>query len=599
MFIDYCKKLLILLTNKEKKKLLFLALLMILGSISEIVGIGALPGFIALIAKPEMIQKIPFVYRIIQQLGITSQNDLLIWGSVFLIIIFIFKNGYLTFLAYYKSKIVFDIQLRMSFDLFKSYLKAPYSFHLNRNSSELLSNVYDSVKMIIVGVIIPLISIVMESLLLLLVMGLLVFIEPVISLITIFVFGFSGFIYLRYTKNKSVNFGKELQKLRDVVFKIVTEGLVGFKDARVLNREDYFINHFYTSSDRNAKGLMHQSFTNSITKPILETIAMIVMLSITISLVVRNNDISSILPSLALFGFASIRLLPSISIILSGFSSLRFSFPSINPVWKDMEYLKNEKVSQDRIFDEHSNVSLQKQIEFKNVSYQYPGAVTQSLKDININIPMGKAIAFVGSSGAGKTTIVDVTLGLLQPSFGKIFVDGIDIHTNIPSWQKQIGYIPQHIFLADNSIRNNIAFGIDESEIDDVKIWDAIRLSQLESLILELPEGIYTNIGERGVRFSGGQRQRIGIARALYHNPKILIMDEATSALDNITEKYIVQEMEALKGSRTIIIIAHRLTTVMNCDTIYFMDKGGIIDQGSYDSLIENNLAFKKMALVE
>jgi ATP-binding cassette subfamily C protein len=323
------------------------------------------------------------------------------------------------------------------------------------------------------------------------------------------------------------------------------------------------------------------------------------MLSITIALVLRNKDLSTILPSLALFGFASVRLMPSISQILGSFSSLRFSFPAINPVWKDMEYLKNEKVSQDRIFDEHSDVSLQKQIEFKNVSYQYPEAVTQSLKNINIIIPMGKAVAFVGSSGAGKTTIVDVTLGLLQPSFGQIFVDGIDIHTNIPAWQKQIGYIPQHIFLADNSIRNNIAFGIEESEIDDAKIWEAIRLSQLESLILELPEGIHTNIGERGVRFSGGQRQRIGIARALYHNPKILIMDEATSALDNITEKYIVQEIEALKGSRTIIIIAHRLTTVMNCDTIYFMDKGKIIDEGTYDNLIENNLAFKKMALVE
>jgi ATP-binding cassette subfamily C protein len=292
-------------------------------------------------------------------------------------------------------------------------------------------------------------------------------------------------------------------------------------------------------------------------------------------------------------------MMPSISQILGCFASLRFSFPNINPVWKDLHYLNEQKEIQNKSHNPETNLTLGQQIQFSGVTYQYPESTSHSLTNITVTIPAGKSVAFVGSSGAGKTTMVDLILGLLYPTKGNITVDGKDIHTHIQGWQKQIGYIPQHIFLADNSIRNNIAFGIPEHEIDDANVWQAIKLAQLDTLMKELPEGIQTQIGERGVRFSGGQRQRIGIARALYHNPAILVMDEATSALDNITEKNIVQEIEALKGSRTIIVIAHRLTTVMNSDNIFFMENGLIADTGTYYELITKNEAFKKMALVD
>ncbi len=574
-------------------------LLMILGAFAELVGIGTLPAFIAVVTKPELLQKFPLLNEAIVNAGITTPEKLLTYGAITLIIIFILKNTYITYLGYYKSKVVYDIQLRLSYDLFSAYLKAPYTFHLNRNSSELLGNVYDSVKIVISGVIIPMITIIMEMLLLISIVVLLVTVEPLITLVTVLVFGLAGFTYLKTTKARSVNVGKELQQLRDVVYKVVTEGLIGFKDARILNRENFFIKNFYTSSQKNANGLMHQTFISGLTKPILETIAMIVMLSITIALVLRSNDLAGILPSLALFGFASIRLMPSISQILGSISSLRFSFPAINPVWKDLHYLKTQKIIEFQNHNPDQKIKLQHAITFEDVSYRYPEAPVASLHQVSITIPAGKAVAFVGSSGAGKTTMVDLILGLLYPTQGAIYVDGTNIHENTPAWQKQIGYIPQQIFLADNTIRNNIAFGIPESEIDDEKVWQAIKLAQLEALIKELPEGLETNIGERGVRFSGGQRQRIGIARALYHDPKILVMDEATSALDNITEKSIVQEIETLKGNRTIIVIAHRLTTVLNCDNIYFMDKGLIVDSGSYQELINKNESFRKMALVD
>ncbi len=599
MFKKYFIKLNTLLTSKEKKRLIILLLMMILGSFLEIAGIGALPVFIAVVAKPQLLEKYPFIHNHLIQFGIENSIQLLISGSIAIIIIFIFKNIYLGILNYKKAKTIFDIQLRMSYDLFSLYLKAPYTFHLQRNSSELLSNVYDCVKIIITGVMMPLMSITMELLLILLTIVLLLTVETEITLSTIAIFALTGFIYLRLTKKESTNFGQELNKLRTIVYKIVYEGFGGTKEIKILNREQFYINRFYDSSKRNALGMTHQSYINGLSKPILETIAIATMLIIAILLAKKNESVESVLPILALFGFASVRLMPSINQIIGGYSSIRYSLPNIDPVYNDFQQLNLEYTN--RITEEKAKISIvfEREIKFKKVSYKYPSADTESLTDIELIINKGKAVAFVGSSGAGKTTIVDLLLGLLNPVSGKIIIDSEDLQQNISSWQKQIGYIPQHIFLADNTIRNNIALGIEESEIDDTKIWNSIKLSQLESLVNELPEGIQTEIGEKGVRLSGGQRQRIGIARALYHDPQILIMDEATSALDNITEKYIVEEIEKLKGTRTVIIIAHRLTTVQNCDTIFYLEKGELIDSGTFDELINQNASFKKLALIE
>ena len=598
MFNDYFIKIKSLLTKKEKKGLIILLFMMIIGSIFEVAGIGSLPVFIAILAKPQMIEKYSFIHNNLIKLGIENSSQLLIAGSILIIVVFILKNLYLTFLNFRKAKIIFDIQLRISKDLFTLYMKAPYSFHLERNSSELLSNVYDCVKIMITGIVMPFMNIIMEFLLILLTIILLLNVETVITFSTISIFGVAGYLYLRITKKKSMHFGLELQKLRGFVYKVVYECFGGTKEIKVLNREEYYVKQFYKSSERSTKAFIHQSFIGGLTKPILETIAICMMLIIAIFLVLKNNDVDKVLPLLALFGFASVRLMPSINQIISGYSSLRYSFSVIDPIYKDFEQLNRE--SNLKFVNENSDIQIvyNHDIYFNEVNYQYPTGETQSLTNIDLKIHKGKAVAFVGSSGAGKTTIVDILLGLLTPTSGKVLIDGKNLQQNISSWQKQIGYIPQHIFLSDNTIRNNIALGIDEAEIDDTKILNAIKLAQLETLVNELPDGIHTEIGERGVRLSGGQRQRIGIARALYHDPQILIMDEATSALDNLTEKYIVEEIEKLKGYRTVIIIAHRLTTVQNCDTIYYMEKGELIDSGTYVELISNNPSFKKLALI-
>lgn len=599
MLKQYSTKLNVLISPKEKRKLFLLLLMMITGSLMEVAGIGILPVFIGVIAKPQLLDKYAFIHNFLIRAGIENGKQLLISGSVAIIIMFIIKNTYLSFLNYTKAKILYNMQLRMSYDLFSRYLSAPYTFHLQRNSSELLSNVYDCVKIIITGVMLPMMNIIMEILLIMLTIGILITVEPAITLSTIIIFTVTGLIYLKITKKKSVSFGQELNLIRTVVYKIVYEGFGGTKEIKVLNRELFYVNKFYKSSKRNSEALTHQAYINGLSKPILETIAIAIIFIIAIFLSYKNESLDTIIPILALFGFASVRLMPSINQIIGGYSSIRYSLPAIDPVYSDFEKLNTEFRS--RITDEKASIRIQynNEIHFRNVSYRYPTSETESLSNVDLRISKGKAIAFVGSSGAGKTTIVDLLLGLLTPLSGQILIDGDDLQQNISSWQKQIGYIPQHIFLADNSIRNNIALGIEDNEIDDSKIWNAVKLAQLENLVNELPDGIHTEIGEKGVRLSGGQRQRIGIARALYHNPKVLIMDEATSALDNLTEKYIVEEIEKLKGIRTVIIIAHRLTTVQKCDTIYYMEKGELKDLGTFDELIHKNSEFKKLALIQ
>ncbi len=599
MFKAYFKKLGVLLSTKEKRKLVILLFMMIIGSMLEVAGIGILPVFIAIVAKPQLLEKYTLIHNVLVNLGIVSSSDLLISGSIAIILVFILKNIFITFLNYTKAKVIYHIQLRMSYDLFSRYLSAPYTFHLKRNSSELLSNVYDSVKIVIGGVMLPLMSIIMEFLLILLTIGLLLSIETAITLSTIIIFTATGLIYLKVTKKKSMSFGQELNVLRTIVYKVVYESFGGTKEIKVLNRDRFYVNQFYKSSKRNAEALTHQAYINGLSKPILETIAITTILVIAIFLEKKNDNVESILPILALFGFASVRLMPSINQIIGGFSSIRYSLPAIDPVYNDLQALTKEYAS--RITEEKASlqINFENEIRFEKVSYTYPEAETPSLKNVDLRISKGKAVAFVGASGAGKTTIVDLLLGLLKPASGKILIDQNDLQLNISSWQKKIGYIPQHIFLADNTIRNNIALGVEEKEIDDTKVWNAIKLAQLETLVNELPSGIQTEIGEKGVRLSGGQRQRIGIARALYHNPEVLIMDEATSALDNLTEKYIVEEIERLKGIRTVIIIAHRLTTVQNCDSIYYMEKGELKDSGTFNELLEKNLSFKKLALIQ
>ena len=587
------KKILSLLTPSEKKGALFLLIYMILGSIFEIFSLGILPGFIAVVSKPELIDKSDFAKSLLVSFHITDQKGLIIYGAVFILFVFIVKNVFTAFLIRTRVNYVSDIQMRLSSKLLSTYYYTDYTFHLSRNSSDLFSKVTDEVRIMINNILLPFITLIMDSMFSLSTLLLLLIVEPTISILTFAIFSVSGLLFLSYTKKNTKRYGEQLTFIRSEMYKSVNEGFGGLKDARVLNRLGYFEKKIQQTFREVIEATKFQQIVSLLSKPFIETIAIMGMLSIAVMVIVQGRPMNEVLSVLALFSIAAIRLLPSVNQIISGISGIRTFVYTVAPLYDDFVNLKEN--TQLKNHASENVLHFNDQITIKDLTYRYPSAENDSVSNLNLTIKKGEAIGLVGSSGAGKTTLVDIILGLLEPTGGYIEIDNIHITENLAGWQKNIGYIPQHIFLSDNTIKRNIAFGVADEEINEEGLERAIHAAQLEKLISELPAGVNTEIGERGVRLSGGQRQRIGIARALYHNPQVLIMDEATSALDNITEKYVIEAIERLKGDRTIITIAHRLTTVKNCDCLYLMKHGRIIAQGTYDELLNKSSDFKEM----
>ncbi|KUG23938.1 phospholipid-lipopolysaccharide abc transporter [hydrocarbon metagenome] len=511
------------------------------------------------------------------------------------------KNVFFSVLVYLKTRIIYNEQVRLGNRLFNAYMKANYTFFLNRNSAELLRNVNNETRLVISDVIMPLMQIIMDGLVLLMIVILLLKVEPVISLLTFIVLGIVSFLFIRFTNKKNKSYGKEAQQHRRRMNKTVLEGISSIKDVKVMGRENSFLERYKLSAARTAISLRYKQALNQLPKPFMETVAVTGMLLIALMFVASGRNVASLIPVLTLFGAATIRLLPIFKTVVSAYTDIRYNIYAIDPVYDDLRLLERN-INKHPGKEEKINIDpypFFSRIVFKNVSYRYPQGSAEAIDDVNLEIPKGSVMGLVGHSGAGKTTIVDILLGLFEPQQGKVLVDDQDIFSDVRRWQMNVGYIPQLIHLSDDTIRRNIAFGLPDDEIDDVKIKQAMLAAQLESLIQELPEGLDTIVGERGIRLSGGQRQRIGIARALYNNPQVLIMDEATSALDNITEKSVIDAIERLRGDRTIIMIAHRLTTVQNCDIVYLMSQGKILDYGNYDHLLKSSSEFRKMNLME
>ena len=578
-------------------KLSVLLLLMIIAAFLEVIGIGMIPAFVAIVADPERVMMIQWLQPVWEILNIAGAEDLLIWGSISLVGIFLLKSVYIIIFNYFEARFIYNRRYTVSFNLMLSYMQAPYSFHLNKNTAELLRNISQEINVFTNIVITNIIKMAREAIITFAILFFLFIMEPFITLLVLGLSGLGGGTFIYLNKRKMKEYGEEEQMSRMEMIKAVNQGLGGIKDARVLNRENQFIDKFRIEALKSTRLMAYLKFIQQIPKPIIETTAVIGMLLISVFLVWQGRDMAAIIPILTLFAMATVKLMPSIQQLISMYTNLQYNLVSLDPIYYDLKLLEenNSKFVADR--KNSDRLRFKTEIELNGISYRYPGSNEQALSNINICIPKGKAVAFVGSSGAGKTTIVDLILGLLEPDEGKINVDGLNIRENVSAWQKNIGYIPQSIYLSDETLRSNIAFGMKEVDIDDSKVWQAVKLAQLESMVEQLPMGLDTIIGENGTRLSGGQRQRVGIARALYHDPDVLVMDEATSALDNITERLITEAIESLKGERTLIMIAHRLTTVKNCDKLYFMVEGQIVQEGTYQELVDSNNHFRAMAL--
>ncbi|MGF1584838.1 MAG: ABC transporter ATP-binding protein [Bacteroidales bacterium] len=600
------KKILRLLHAGDKIKLVLLLMMMLLAALLEVVGIGMIPVFISIIAVPDTVLEIEWLMPIWEMFGIENSGDLLVYGSIFLIVVFILKNTYILFYNYIQTRFIFLRLTSIASNLFKLYMYAPYEFHLKRNSAELLRNITNETMHLVNGVLYNLLKIAKDLVLITAIFGMLLWLEPVISIVVFLLLGGGGALFIMVIRERIRKYGQLAQKERANMIRSVNEGLGGFKDARVLGREKWFYKRFFTNIKSFSKAQIFSDIASLANKPVTETIAISGLLFIALLLYWQGRGIESVIPVMTLFGAATLRLMPAIQEMMKAFTTLKYFIFSIDPIYNDTMELKGEarnyhnrsnKNAQDPgLLIKGSKLNFKNEIQFDEASYRYPQSDVEAVKNLTISIPKGYAVGFVGPSGAGKTTLVDMLLGLLEPQHGRITVDNINIHNDISAWKENIGYIPQFIFLADNTIRRNIAFGLPDHEIEEEKLQNAIKAAQLDELVNSLPEGIDTIIGERGTRLSGGQRQRIGIARALYNDPRVLIMDEATSALDNITERYVINAIERLKGERTIVMIAHRLTTVEKCDHLYFMQNGQITDSGTYDQLIARNAEFKNMA---
>ena len=595
--IDSFKKFFSLFSRRDKIQGIVLFGLMVIGALFEIVGIGSIPVFVAVVADPERIMRYDLVAATLHNLGITTSDQLLIWGAAALIVVYLVKNTYLAGLFYWKAKFVNDRQVSISTRLFSAYMSAPYTFHLQRNTAELLRNVNTEVKLII-GVLLNVLQLIMQGLMIVAIFLLLLAVEPLISLLTFGVLGVTSVVFLQMVKQKIKMYGLEQQGHRQTMIQSINQGLGGVKDARILGREPFFLRKFADSAKRSSIADRYISVADQLPKPFIETIAVIGMLLIALLLVLQGRSVQAVIPVLTLFAVAVVRLMPAFRDVVANYTKIRFNIFAVDPVYDDLTLLDRMEA---KIHMNGTSVKkplpFNESIKIENLHYRYPNSEAQALNGVDLEIQRGQSIAFVGASGAGKTTMVDALLGLLPPTKGSIKVDGVDIRTNTQGWQSNIGYIPQFIYLSDDTIKRNIAFGLEDEDIDEEKLHNAIQAAQLEKLIENLPKGYNAVIGERGIMLSGGQRQRIGIARALYHNPRVLVMDEATSALDNVTEKQIVQALEKLRGDRTMIMIAHRLTTVKNCDTLYFMKDGLIQASGSHDELLELSSDFKLMAV--
>ena len=563
--------------RRDKGKLLLLLMAIVIGSFLELMGVMVFMPFVEIIADQSTIEKTWYLRTAYEFFGFSSHRSFMVAFSGGIIAVYLIKNIYLVLEKSYIFKFSYNTQMKLSIRLLGTYMKEPYTFHLNNNIATLQRSLQEDTSRFM--------QVVMYSLELvaeLAVCGVMVIYLMVVSKsMTIIVLGllvvFVG-LFLLTTRKYSRKLGLDNQRYQGKLFQWMNQALGGIKEINILGRESYFTDAYQGYYKKYAKGLWIARTISILPKYTVETVAMTgMLLAIIVKLLFGEADMIYYISQLAAFAVAAMRLMPSVGRINEHATNMVFALPSVELIYRDLKTVEEYIGVQDR--EEKEAWQLQDAIEVQGVTYCYPNTKEAVIDGAAIRIEKGKTVAFIGSTGSGKTTMVDIILGLLSPQKGRVMADYINVHEKPKTFHAQVRYIPQVIYLSDDTIRNNIAFGVREDEIDEEAVLAAMKKAQLAEFIESLPLGLDTIVGDRGVRLSGGQRQRIGIARALYHDPEILVLDEATSALDNETESAVMEAIENLQGMKTMIIIAHRLTTIRNVDRIYEVEKGRIVER--------------------
>ena len=562
---------------KDKIKIVLLLIMVVIGSFMELLGVAIFDPFSKIIMEPSVIMDNEYLYYFYSLLGCNDTREFLAIIAGCIIFIYIFKNIFLWIEQDVILKFSYNMQRKLSTKLLRTYLHEPYTFHLNKNVAELQRSMQEDTSLFSQAMIHTLQL--FAEIMVCCIIG--VYLYLVSQSITVVVVGLlicCVGLFTAITRRFSKRLGKESQFYKAKLYQWVNQSMGGVKEVKVLNREKYFVTNYEKYYKTYIKGVRLNKLLSITPRYIVEAVCMTgLLLAIIVKMFFgQKDDLTAFIPQLAVFAVAAFRLMPSVGKINEHINNILYAAPSVELIYDDLKGIED---FQSQEVDEGKEWDFKNKIEAKNITYAYPGTEKNILDNTGCVIPKGKTVAFIGGSGAGKTTMVDIILGLLTPQLGKVMADDMNVFKNLSTWHHQIGYIPQAIYLSDDTIRNNVAFGIMEDEIDDDAVMEALRKAQLLEFAGALPEGLDTMVGDRGVRLSGGQRQRIGIARALYHDPEILVLDEATSALDNETETAVMESIESLQGMKTIIVIAHRLTTIRNADMIYEVCDGKAVER--------------------
>lgn len=563
--------------RRDKRNIAILMFAVIVGSFLELSAVAIFSPFADILMDPNAIQKRWYLVWLYDVFGCQSYKDFLTVLSVGIIVIYVSKNVYLICERSYMFKFSYDTQKNLSTRLLLTYMKEPYTFHLNKNIATLQRSLQEDTSqfMQVILYTLELINEVVTCV----VLGIFLLVESKsITIVVLSLLSLCVGLFFFITKKYARGLGQKNQRYRGMIFQWMNQSLGGIKEIKILDREQYFIDEYQKYYTKFSRGLRISRVISILPKYIVEAVCMSgLLLAIIIKMYFGGADVIYYLPQLAVFAVAALRLMPSVGKINEFTTSILYALPSVDLVYHDLHEIEAYVERQDSEVKEAWN--LQKEIRVEHVTYTYPNVEEPVIREASFKIEKGSTVAFIGASGAGKTTMVDLILGLLEPQEGRIMADELNIHEKPRTFHAQVGYIPQVIYLSDDTIRNNIAFGVKQENIDEQAVLLAMEKAQLTDFIQSLPLGLDTIVGDRGVRLSGGQRQRIGIARALYHDPEILVLDEATSALDNDTEAAVMEAVENLQGTKTMIIIAHRLTTIRNVDRIYEVGDGKVIQR--------------------
>ena len=560
----------------------------------EVIGIASVLPFIHLVANPEAIQENEWLQRISDFFNFTDYTDLLILTGVGMLVFLTLANLFTVFTHWIQHRIVWDTGHNLSTRLLKSYLHRPYAFYLNKNTAELQSKIVMEVGQLCTGVILPLNELISRLSVVIVIFILLLIVDVKSSLIIVGVLGFAYIIAYVLRRGVLQGLGEKRVKINLKRFRSLSDALQGIKTSKIYNSSEYFYNKYHDASLEYSKIHPRVQLISILPKSIIEIIAFGGVIAVIVILLMRGSNINNALPTITLYALAGYRLLPSLQKIFVSGTKLKHGFPVLHVVYDDLHFNNRYK-------EEYKPTTeikpLSQSIQFNNLSYRYEESDREILKNISLEIKKGETVAFVGSTGDGKTTLIDLFVGLLESKKDEIKIDGVGLEKgNVLQWRNQIGYVQQSVFLFDDTIKSNIAIGVDPEEVDMKKMEEVCQLANIHDFITkELDDGYDTPVGERGVKLSGGQKQRLGIARALYRSPAVLVLDEATSALDGVTESKVIDCLKSLEGEMTIIIIAHRLSTVKHADCIYLLKKGQILESGSYNELENSSRIFKEL----